>query len=1076
MATLKYKGQEIDIDAQLRELDRYDCEQSLHYFLKKAWRYIDSASFVDGWALGAISEHLEAVVDGEIKRLIINQPPRTSKSTVTSVAFPAWVWAQSYLGPTSGPGVPILHASYAHSLALRDSVKRRRLISSPWYKSLWGDRFTITPDQNQKIRFQNTKGGESLITSVDAGVTGEGANIIVVDDANNAKEALSEAVIQSTNEDWWDGTMSTRLNDPKTGAIIVVQQRLGERDLTGHILEREPEEWVHLMLPMRYEAARSYVTVIDWKDPRTEEGELLWPERFGEPEVAKLENNLRKWRCSPGEAPILMSDLTQKRIDQIKIGDEIIGFTKRPTMEGRKYGRYRLAKSTVTEVHSFVAPVVRMTLDTGAVIRCTPDHRWFTKDRGPIRENYHPAKVGSYLSRICPAKLPTLTAHEERAAGWLAGFFDGEGSVTEQRRKNGYAPGGTICFYQGSGRNLPLCNKLEETLIHFGFPFTVSEDERKPNKDAPCYGYRCYRLKGEGLPTYQRFLHLVQPTKWRDRFIDAAYKSNFIKGREKVVKIEPDGEEVVYGLTTSTGNYIVWGLASANSAGQLQQRPEPAGGGIIKREWWNLWPPESEEKDNLGRVIKIAPFPPMEYIVASLDTAYTEKTMNDPSALTIWGVFASSKSVAVANKQIMRDGSVFEQPNSILHPNTAPAVMLMHAWQGHLELHPLVEQINKLCKSHKVDLLIIENKAAGHSVAQELRRLFSATADYTVQLNDPKGMDKIGRLYSVQHVFEDGMVFAPDRSWAEDVISQMATFPNAQHDDLVDTCVIGNTLVLMSDGTHRAISDVRVGQMVQTPLGPRRVLESACTGVKPIWRVRWNGGELAATGSHPVYVAGQWKRLDGLRACDTLSSWHGKPNPELLSSPSTSTDTNTIGTPTPAKLTIGNTLLAAAENCFTAISGNTIADPYPSVGKSTTRTKILSTIECETSFACRLKNIAKSMRTCIENVIVRRLSSLISTVFGVKLRSGIDLPQDRHGTDNTIVTSVKELHVDLPVYNLRVAEAECYYANGILVHNCSQGLRHLRDRGMLSRAEEMRGELESGMEFTGRPLAPLYPA
>ncbi len=519
MATLKYKGQEIDIEAQMRLLDQYDCEQSLHFFLKKAWKYIDPAPFVDGWVIDALAEHLEAVVDGEIRRLLINIPPRCSKSTICSVAFPAFVWAQSTVSPTSGPGVPILHASYANSLALRDSVKRRRLISSPWYKSLWGDRFTITPDQNQKIRFQNTKGGESLITSVDAGVTGEGANIIIVDDANSAKEALSEAVIQSTNEDWWDGTMSTRLNDPKTGAFIAVQQRLGEQDLTGHILEREPAEWVHLMLPMRYEAARSYVTVIDWEDPRTEEGALLWPERFGEPEVAKLENNLRKWRA----------------------------------------------------------------------------------------------------------------------------------------------------------------------------------------------------------------------------------------------------------------------------AGQLQQRPEPAGGGIIKREWWNLWPPEGEEKDHLGRVLKVAPFPPLEYIVASLDTAYTEKTMNDPSALTIWGVFASSKTVAMANKQIMRDGSVFETPEHIVHPKTAPAVMLMHAWQGHLELNPLVEQVHKLCKSHKVDKLLIENKAAGHSVAQELRRLFAANADYTVQLSDPKGMDKIGRLYSVQHVFEDGMVFAPDRSWAEDVIAQMATFPNATHDDLVDT-------------------------------------------------------------------------------------------------------------------------------------------------------------------------------------------------------------------------------------------------------------------------------------------------
>lgn len=520
MPIIKYKGREIDIDAQMRELDRVDCEQSLYFFLKKAWKYIDPAPFADGWVLEALAEHLEAVVDGEIRRLLINIPPRCSKSSICSVAFPAWVWAQSYTGPTSGPSVPILHASYAHSLALRDSVKRRRLINSSWYRHLWGDRFTITPDQDQKTRFQNTRGGESMITSVNAGVTGEGGQIIIVDDPNAANEVLSEAVIQTTNEDWWDGTMGTRLNDPKTGAFIVVQQRLGELDLTGHILAREPAEWTHLMLPMRYEAGRSFVTVTGWKDPRTEEGELLWPQRFGNKEVENWENRLRKWRAS----------------------------------------------------------------------------------------------------------------------------------------------------------------------------------------------------------------------------------------------------------------------------GQLQQRPEPAGGGIIKREWWNLWPPEGEPRDDAGRILKIAPFPPMEYIVASLDTAYTEKTMNDPSALTIWGVFATQKSIAAPSKTVMRDGSILTHSREdIIAPYTAPAVMLMHAWQGHLEIHDLVQQVNRLCKSHKVDRLIIENKASGHSVAQELRRLFASSSDYVVQLNDPKGMDKIGRLYSVQHLWEEGLVFAPDRPWAEDIIAQCATFPNAQHDDLVDT-------------------------------------------------------------------------------------------------------------------------------------------------------------------------------------------------------------------------------------------------------------------------------------------------
>lgn len=780
MPLIEWEGRLIDRDAQLRELDRADAEESLHFFLKKAWKYIDPAPFTDGWVIEALAEHLEAVADGEIRRLLINIPPRHSKSSICSVAFPAWIWAQEYESPTSGPGVPIVSGSYAFKLSVRDSVKCRRLIASPWYQSLWGHRFSLLSDSNQKIRFGNTRGGERIVTAVDGGITGEGGNIIIIDDPNNAKEVLSEAVIEATNEDWWDGTMSTRLNDPKTGAYIVIQQRLGEADLTGHILSKPSgKDWTHLMLPAEYEPQRAFVTSIGWEDPRTEPGELLWPERMGHAEIASLKADLGSWRCNPGEAPILMADTTMRPIRDIRIGDEIMGFDKKQRTDD-KTGRMKLTKAVVTEIHSFVSPVVKMTLDSGEIIRCTRDHRWYLKDRGPTREMYGQVVLGrTKLARVCPPRLPELSAGDQRRAGWLSGFFDGEGTVSQQQRPGtDYNVGTTIAFYQGSGRNKPLCDKLEENLRHFGFEFTYAEDERKPNKDAPCYGYRTYRIKSDGLPTFQRFLHIVQPTKWRDRLQSGIFKTNFVKGREKVVKIEPDGEEVVYGLTTTTGNYVVWGLASSNSAGQLQQRPEPAGGGIIKREHWQLWPPEGEETDRFGRIIKPAAYPPMDYILASVDTAFTEKTMNDESALTIWGVFSG--------ETVSRDLKTSPTSTMRVTGETSAKVMLMYCWHGRLELHELVNTIAKHCKQYRVDKILIENKASGISVAQEMRRLFS-TEGFAIQLNDPGNVDKLARLYSVQNIFEEGQVYAPERQWSEDVIAQCGTFPNAKHDDIVDT-------------------------------------------------------------------------------------------------------------------------------------------------------------------------------------------------------------------------------------------------------------------------------------------------
>jgi predicted phage terminase large subunit-like protein len=116
-----------------------------------------------------------------------------------------------------------------------------------------------------------------------------------------------------------------------------------------------------------------------------------------------------------------------------------------------------------------------------------------------------------------------------------------------------------------------------------------------------------------------------------------------------------------------------------------------------------------------------------------------------------------------------------------------PKAILMNAWRDRLALHELVERTAATCRRFKVDKVLIESKAAGISVSQELRRLHTAEG-YGVQLVDPKGGDKVARGYAIQHLFSDEMVYAPDRDWADMVITEMASFPRAPHDDLVDSC------------------------------------------------------------------------------------------------------------------------------------------------------------------------------------------------------------------------------------------------------------------------------------------------
>lgn len=529
--------------------EKEECEKSLSKFVQSGWRHIDPNPYVHGWHMDAICEHLEAVTYGHIRRLIINVPPRTSKSSIVSVAWPAWTWARSqdpeYVH--SGPQVQFLFASYAQSLSIRDSGKTRRLIQSNWYQEKWGDKFKLVGDQNTKIKFENSSGGYRMATSVTGSLTGEGGSIIAIDDPHNAVDVESDTV-RTGVLDWYAGSVSTRLNDPENGAIVLIMQRLHHMDLTGYLLREESKtHWTHLYLPMRYESNRTCITTIGWdeeedkpitwQDPRTVDGELLCPLRFPRAQVRFIEDDL-----------------------------------------------------------------------------------------GPAR-----------------------------------------------------------------------------------------------------------------------------------------------------------------------------------ASGQLQQRPTPRGGGIFQADWWQDW--DDDEAHRCG--IEPGKYPSFDFMLASLDTAYTEKEENDYSALTVWGIWVdySGKS----------------------------RIMLCAAWQDRLALHDLVTKVANSCSKWRVDKLLIESKASGISVDQEIRRLYvksewvssfhkwekakcslcgvlykdfkdkrapdkcragTAWNNWSVELVNPGRQDKVARAISIQGMISSGLVYLPHSkgeptptTWAVMLREQAENFPRDVHDDLVDTMV-----------------------------------------------------------------------------------------------------------------------------------------------------------------------------------------------------------------------------------------------------------------------------------------------
>lgn len=471
----------------LNERSRRDSIKSLATFYKNyVWPTVEGGKpFVDNWHIHAIAEHLEAVTAGQIKRLVINIPPRCGKSNLASVAWPAWTWIKK-------PEKQWLCGSYAEKLAIRDSLRMRRIVSSPEYVRDFGDSFKLTVDQNQKIRFQNDKNGHRIAFGMTGGVMGDGGDILLIDDPHDRQGAHSEAERENALTTY-DEALITRLNDLSTSAIVIIMQRLHQNDLSGHVLRQSG--WTHLMLPMEYESKSTKTTSIGFVDPRTQDGEVLDPVRFPQAELGVL---------------------------KVSLGD---------------------------------------------------------------------------------------------------------------------------------------------------------------------YG----------------------------------------------------------------------------TAGQLQQRPSPAGGGILKSDRIRLWPTER-------------PFPDLEFVLQSYDTAFTERTEGDPTAFTGWGVFEHAGRRNVLLLECWAD--------QLAYPDLRKKVMddwgAKYGGRKNDPLHP----------PRKADVVLIEKKGSGQSLIQDLGRSNVPVASY-----DPGRSDKIARAHMVAPFLDNGVVWVLESrkdagqpvKWARPFIEQMEQFPNGEHDDMVDT-------------------------------------------------------------------------------------------------------------------------------------------------------------------------------------------------------------------------------------------------------------------------------------------------
>lgn len=260
-----------------------------------------------------MAEHLQAVQAGEIDRLIINVPPGSGKSLITSVFFPVWAWTleadESRHIP--GPATRFHYLSYDQKISLRDAIRARELVCDPWFQARWGGADGVcVPHQNTRAAayYKNNRGGMRITVTLQGGSTGHHAHVQVVDDPIKPKDTQGNAdktrtVLQKV-EDLWSGTLATRIADPSYFARIIVMQRLHDADLCGSELARGG--YTHLMIPLEYEPKRAYSTGVGpnyARDPRTVEGEAMWKDRHTPEFVAKLKHDV-----APFESAQLQQD------------------------------------------------------------------------------------------------------------------------------------------------------------------------------------------------------------------------------------------------------------------------------------------------------------------------------------------------------------------------------------------------------------------------------------------------------------------------------------------------------------------------------------------------------------------------------------------------------------------------------------------------------------------------------------------------------------------------------------------------------------------------------------------------
>ena len=722
-------------------------------YVKYVW-----PGFIHGRHHEKMARAFERVAQGECKRLIINMPPRHTKSEFASYLLPSW-----FLGLY--PGKKIIQSSHTAELAVGFGRKVRNLVDSDVYKDIFPD-VALQADSKAAGRWATSHAGEYFAIGIGGAVTGKGADLLIIDDPHSEQEATlaeTDPGIYDKTYEWYTSGPRQRLQPG--GAIVIVMCMTGD---TPVLMANGAQ--------VRLDSLKVGDKVATFDKGRLGTSLVTNWRSSGVDTIYTVQTRSgRTLRANERHPFLVMNEgvLEWTRLKHLQVGDGLVSL------------KDALAQPEQKQNPEGVDPVTQKPRTTGK-IQTLLTSLWGIMVSG-LGNCVKPAAVRQFPVGAC---APNVTGSSTpRQSTVLLGSGTGGLSTATVLRK-----WITTGFWRPKVGSAQCADSLllTKTPAPIGMGNYVSTIATTPEKSGGCSATTATSLLDMERP--QRFLNelhrisdfttdpiaSVTCTGQEEVFdVEIADTENFIANgfvshntrwskkdlTGQVVKAaaQRSGEEwevIEFPALLPSGKPLwpqFWPfeelealrneLPNSKWMAQYQQSPTSDVAAIIKREWWNVW-----EEDT----------PPFcEFLIMSWDTAFLKTERADYSACTTWGVF--------------------QQPDDT--GKMQSNIILLNAFKERMEFPELKQTAFNEWKEWKPDSLIVEAKAAGSPLIFELRAMGIPVQEFTPS----KGNDKIARLNAVADIFASGRVWVPNTHWAEELVEEVASFPSGEHDDLVDS-------------------------------------------------------------------------------------------------------------------------------------------------------------------------------------------------------------------------------------------------------------------------------------------------